>query len=170
MKFTFIGPSCSDAGSAALHQLRRARKSMSLAGSQVPSILYLSIVSHNEPGILNATLPVRSLLTGSSRAGARRFPECKSQADSLGCTGGPRLLVMNQGNFSLLDNSAVTSSCVSHCYVLLLVSALLSSTGTFIVFPHFEVIVTLPLKGEEINAACSPQKVCKTFHIHCSFT
>lgn len=69
------------------------------------------------------------------------------------------LLIMNQGNFSLLDNLAVTLSCISHFCILLLVSAFfyfslrtlncgkLSLTS----FLHLEVIVTHPHNGEEIN-------------------
>lgn len=74
---------------------------------------------------------------------------------------GPPIPDYDQGNFSLRDNSAVTSPCtvtfVSSSLPLL--SYFLHESELWklyrITFHHLKVIVTLPLNGEEINTVDS---------------
>lgn len=98
MKFKFIGPACSDPGSAALRWLRTATTSIrvSLGARWLP--FYISVYFHNKPEIINAILPVRAwevkcLVPAHWQAAElgqeARFSEYKTQAESLSCTGAP---------------------------------------------------------------------------------
>lgn len=78
---------------------------------------------------------------------------------------------MNQGNFSLVDNSTVTSSYIRHflrpppclCFSIFF-RKLSCGKLSLIMFPHLEVIATLPLNGEEINPwHAVPEKYAKHF-------